>query len=70
MGFAARRATPTIAIGRDWAMLAELFASVTPATRIDNGVGLENEEQGRTVWVCRDQRRPWLQVWPQLRQIR
>ena len=62
-------ATPTIAVGLDRATLGELFASVTPAAQIDNGVGLDTEEQGRTVWVCRDQRRPWSQVWPQIRQV-
>jgi Dolichyl-phosphate-mannose-protein mannosyltransferase len=62
-------ATPTIAVGLDRVALDELFASVTPAARIDNGVGLDTEEQGRTVWICREQRQPWSQVWPQLRRI-
>jgi hypothetical protein len=26
---------------------------------IDNGVGLDNDEQGRPVWVCRDRLTPW-----------
>jgi hypothetical protein len=42
---------------------------VIPAARIDNGIGLDTQEQGRTVWVCRQQRRPWSQVWPQLHHI-
>jgi hypothetical protein len=46
----------------DQATLDEFFASVTPAARIDNGVDLDTEEQGRTVWVCRDQHRPWSQI--------
>lgn len=62
-------ATPTIAVGLDRATLDELFASVTPAAQIDNGIGLDTAEQGRTVWVCREQRRPWSQVWPQISQI-
>ena len=62
-------ATPTIAVGLDRATLDELFASVIPAARIDNGIGLDTQEQGRTVWVCRQQRRPWSQVWPQLHHI-
>ncbi|MGH3754910.1 MAG: glycosyltransferase family 39 protein [Pseudonocardiaceae bacterium] len=59
-------ATPTIAVGLDRVALDELFASVTPVARIDNGLGLDTEEQGRTVWVCREQRRPWSQVWSQI----
>ncbi|MGQ0779186.1 MAG: glycosyltransferase family 39 protein [Pseudonocardiales bacterium] len=62
-------ATPTIAVGLSRATLDELFASVTPAARIDNGLDLDTEEQGRTVWVCREQRRPWSQQWPQIRFI-
>lgn len=62
-------ATPTIAVGLGRATVDQLFASVTLAARIDNGVGLDTEEQGRAVWVCREQRRPWAQVWPQLRHI-
>lgn len=62
-------ATPTIAVGLDRAALDGLFASVTPAAQIDNGIGLATEEQGRTVWVCRKQRMPWSQAWPQLRHI-
>ncbi|MGH3814719.1 MAG: hypothetical protein ACRDUV_20120, partial [Pseudonocardiaceae bacterium] len=41
-------ATPTIAVGQDRAALDELFASVNPAAQIDNGIGLDTEEQGRT----------------------
>ena len=62
-------ATPTIAVGLDRAALDEMFASVTPVARIDNGLGLGTEEQGRTVWVCREQRTPWSQAWPQIRHI-
>ncbi len=62
-------ATPTIAVGLGRAALDELFASVAPAARIDNDVGLDTEERGRTVWICREQRRPWSQAWRQLRHI-
>lgn len=62
-------ATPTIAVGQDRATLDELFASVTPAARIDNGLGLDTAEQDRTVWVCREQRRLWSHQWPQVRAI-
>lgn len=62
-------ATPSIAVGLDRAALDELFASVTPAARIDNGIGLDTQEQGRTVWVCREQREPWSQAWSQLRRL-
>ena len=31
--------------------------------RLDNGVGVSNEEQGQPVAVCRDAREPWQAVW-------
>jgi hypothetical protein len=33
---------------------------------IDNGVGLENEEQGGTVFVCERPVAPWAELWPDL----
>jgi 4-amino-4-deoxy-L-arabinose transferase-like glycosyltransferase len=40
------------------------FASCTPAGRLDNGVGVDNEEQGNTITVCRDPSEPWHRLWP------
>lgn len=37
--------------------------------RIDNRVGLENDEQGAPVWTCRSITRPWAEIWPQLRRL-
>ncbi|HEX5543741.1 MAG TPA: glycosyltransferase family 39 protein [Micromonospora sp.] len=61
---------PVIVIG-DWSAetLASYCESVTLATRHDNGYGLTNEEQGVPVWLCRDLRRPWSQIWPELRHL-
>lgn len=39
------------------------------AERVDNGVGLDNDEQGTPVWVCRDRRAPWAQLWSQMRHL-
>ncbi len=36
---------------------------------IDNSVGVDNEEQGRTVWMCTGQRRPWSVQWPSIRRL-
>jgi 4-amino-4-deoxy-L-arabinose transferase-like glycosyltransferase len=41
-----------------------LFASCTAAATLDNGVGVDNEEQGRSIHVCRDPTQPWSQLWP------
>jgi hypothetical protein len=42
---------------------------VTLAGRVDNGVGLDNEEQGGPIWVCRGMRVPWSRAWPGLRHL-
>ena len=58
-----------IAVGMDEERLRAMFDSVEPAARIDNGVDLDNDEQGRTVWVCRGLRGTWAQEWPGLRRL-
>jgi 4-amino-4-deoxy-L-arabinose transferase-like glycosyltransferase len=40
------------------------FGSCTTVGRLDNGVGVDNEEQGRPIIVCRDPRQPWHELWP------
>lgn len=47
-------ATPTIAAGLDRTAAEELFASVTPAARIDNGIGPDTEEHDRSCVVSDD----------------
>jgi 4-amino-4-deoxy-L-arabinose transferase-like glycosyltransferase len=47
----------------DRAFLEERFGSVTLAARLDNGLGVDNEEQGQPVWVCRDLDGTWAASW-------
>jgi hypothetical protein len=42
------------------------FADCRVVATVDNGVGLENDEQGVRVQLCR-LTAPWPQLWPQLR---
>ncbi len=42
------------------------FTGCRVAATIDNGVALENEEQGGAVFVCEAPRRPWRELWPAL----
>jgi 4-amino-4-deoxy-L-arabinose transferase-like glycosyltransferase len=64
---------PTIYVGPEGvegaAYLRRFWADVTVAGRIDNGIGLDNEEQGKPVWVCRGQRAPWPVLWPRLKHL-
>jgi hypothetical protein len=36
---------------------------------VDNGVGLENDEQDVPVWTCRSLTASWSALWPQLRRL-
>jgi 4-amino-4-deoxy-L-arabinose transferase-like glycosyltransferase len=45
------------------------FASCVVSARLDNGVGIDNEEQGRPVVVCRDLRESWSTLWPRFRHV-
>jgi len=62
-------ATTVISVGIPADELRRWFGSVTAAGRIDNGVGLDNDEQDRTVWVATDRRLPWAELWPQVRHL-
>lgn len=57
-----------IAVGfEDRAALERRFRDVEPAGTVDNGHGIENEEQGLPIWICRDPVAPWSQLWPDFR---
>jgi 4-amino-4-deoxy-L-arabinose transferase-like glycosyltransferase len=58
-----------IVVGLDEAPLRGWFGTVELAARIDNGLGVDNDERGEPVWLVRDRRLPWSQLWPQLRHI-
>ena len=63
-------ATHTIFVGRwDGPALAGLFGRCELYGHVDNEIGLDNEEQGTGVWVCRDRTRPWAELWSRLRHL-
>ncbi len=62
-------ATTVIVVGYREEQLRTAFGRVERAARIDNGVGLDNDEQGTPVWVVRDRLVPWTQLWPRLRHL-
>lgn len=59
----------TIVIGYDLDDLQGWFGSVEEAARVDNGVDLDNDEQGTPVWICRDRLEPWSRLWPQITRL-
>jgi hypothetical protein len=60
-------ADPVVAVGFDPARLQPYFRSVGLATRLDNGVGVDDDEQQVSVRVCRRLNTPWPVVWKSLR---
>jgi 4-amino-4-deoxy-L-arabinose transferase-like glycosyltransferase len=59
-------ATVVEAVGFDDATeLRQYFGSCVDSGRLDSGTGVDNEEQGRVIWVCRDPVAPWPSIWPQ-----
>jgi hypothetical protein len=75
----AERAVPTsqapnrpvtlLAVGGGAVRVAGHNAACTVVARLDNGVGVSNEEQRQPVAVCRDAREPWQAVWPQFQHL-
>jgi 4-amino-4-deoxy-L-arabinose transferase-like glycosyltransferase len=56
--------TIAVVVGLPLPPLQAQFANCTAAGVLDNGVGVENEEQGRIIAVCRDPVGGWAAVWP------
>jgi hypothetical protein len=58
-----------IVVGYPEERLRRWFARVELAARVDNGVDLDNEEQGAPIWVATDRLAPWSEIWPELRRL-
>ncbi len=50
----------------DW---SQFFVGCRVVAHIDNGLGIENAEQGTAVSVCTGLRAPWAAIWSSLRTI-
>jgi hypothetical protein len=60
---------PVVTVGVPAEDLRRWFAACRVAGRIDNGVGLDNEEQGKPVQVCTGRRAPWAELWPEVTRL-
>ena len=58
-----------IVVGYDDALLGPHCGEIAQAARIDNGLDVDNDEQGTQVYVCGDRQTPWAELWPQLRRL-
>ena len=53
-----------VGMGEDPRWLEQHFGQVARAAKIDNAAGVDNEEQGQSIWLCRRPLRPWAEMWP------
>jgi 4-amino-4-deoxy-L-arabinose transferase-like glycosyltransferase len=58
-------ATTVIAVGmgEDPRWLDGYFDTVERAAAIENAAGVDNEEDGQSIWLCRGPARPWSVMW-------
>jgi hypothetical protein len=65
------RTGPVILVGWGWQRsdLEAECTSVTRAATVDNGVNIDNDEHGASIWICRGPRHPWTDLWPGLRRV-
>jgi hypothetical protein len=61
--------TVAVVVGYDRDRLRRWFGSVTAAATIDDGVRLDNDEQGTTVYVCRVPLLAWPTLWRAARHL-
>lgn len=57
-------ATVLVVVGGAYYTAVEQFGSCSIRAHLDNGDGVDNEEQGEPVAICRDPRGSWRQMWP------
>jgi 4-amino-4-deoxy-L-arabinose transferase-like glycosyltransferase len=62
-------ASAVVAVGFDRAGLAGLCGRLRLAARLNNHLGVANQEQGAPVWVCSQLRAAWTAIWPRLRDL-
>jgi hypothetical protein len=53
----------------DGAGAERFFTGCREVARVDNGVGVDNEEQGSVIALCSGTVEPWSTLWPKLRHL-
>ncbi|WP_462235974.1 hypothetical protein [Nostocoides australiense] len=55
-----------LVLGGAWCDLAPAFARCERVGELDNGVDVDNEEQGEELTLCAGRTPPWADLWPHL----
>lgn len=62
-------APAVLVVGAQVRRLRTLFTSCTTVGRLDNGEGVDNEEQGQPLSLCSGPRAPWSEQWREVRHL-
>ncbi|MFT4212411.1 MAG: glycosyltransferase family 39 protein [Microbacterium sp.] len=62
-------ATTVLVVGGQATRVGDLFASCDTIAELDDGVGVDNEEQGEPIAVCRGPVEPWSDLWVRFRHL-
>lgn len=62
-------ASPIVVVGYEREEVDRFFGSCQQRATLDNGLGLDTEEQGAPVWFCGSPLQPWSQLWPRLTRL-
>jgi hypothetical protein len=64
------QAAPVVVVGyADDSVRGRLFGACEQQATLDNGLGLDTQEQGVPVWVCGQPPRPWADTWDDVRHL-
>ena len=58
-----------VAVGFERSYLERFFGDCRLAARLDNRLGVDDDEQHAPVWVCSQLRGNWRTLWPELRRL-
>lgn len=61
--------TTVLIVGMDAPVIRSMFAQCDSAGALDHGLGIDNEEQGRPLVLCRQPLVPWGAVWQHWRHL-
>jgi hypothetical protein len=61
------RMTTAVVVGGQADEAKGLFRTCRSAGRLDNGIDVDNEEQGEPIVICQGPQGGWARIWPQLK---
>ncbi|VFA90549.1 Uncharacterised protein [Nocardia farcinica] len=60
---------PLLTVGLPEAQVRRFCPAPEHVGALDNGLGIDNDEQGAPLFLCRSVRAPWAQLWPSMRHL-